>query len=132
MTRGIVVVCLVFILLTLSLVAPVGAQDYSVTCNNGGSFDNGVEVQVVQMRTGFDYRATAIGLNGFDPVLAVLDASGEGLCDDDNPDASGYSANLPSTGAVPASNLSSQVTFSNNSGNAFEDISLVVGGYGNT
>jgi len=105
---------------------------YSVTCDNGASFDNGVEIVVNQMRSGFNYTATAVGLNGFDPVLAVLDTnSRQGLCSDDESSARRYAANLPSSGNVPASNLSSQVTFSQGSGNAFADISLVVGGFGN-
>lgn len=106
---------------------------YSVTCDNGASFDNGVEIVVNQMRSGFNYTATAVGLNGFDPVLAVLDTnSGQGLCSDDESRASRYAASLPSSGRVPASNLSSQVTFSQNSSTTFADISLVVGGFGNT
>jgi hypothetical protein len=104
----------------------------SVTCTDGSTFDNGVEVIISQMRSGFNYTATAIGLNGFDPVLAVLDTnSHQGLCNDDEPGAAFYKANLPTTGNVPASNLSSQVTFSQGSGNTFADISLVVGGYNN-
>lgn len=105
---------------------------YSVTCDNGSNFDNGVEVKISQMRAGFTYTATAIGLNGFDPVLAVLDSNtGSGLCNDDDSDAAGYAANLPTTGSVPSSSLSAQVNFSQTSGNTFADISLVVGGYDN-
>ncbi|MBL8133334.1 MAG: hypothetical protein JNL42_15845, partial [Anaerolineae bacterium] len=115
--------------------APVLAQTpsgMSVTCDDGTTFDNGVEIIVNQMRSGFTYTATAIGLNGFDPVLAVLDTStGSGLCSDDDSDARRYAANLPTTGSVPASGLSAQVNFSQNSSSAFADISLVVGGYGN-
>jgi hypothetical protein len=103
----------------------------TVTCDNGVEFNNGVEVTVVQMRTGFTYRATAIGLNGFDPVLAVLDDTGTGLCTDDSNEAAAYSANLPTTGQVNTASTNSQVQFSNNGGSAFADISLVVGGYNN-
>ncbi|MEO8394422.1 MAG: hypothetical protein ABI700_15625, partial [Chloroflexota bacterium] len=104
----------------------------SVTCDDGSHFDNGVEVIISQMRSGFNYTATAVGLNGFDPVLAVLDTnSHQGLCNDDEPGASFYQANLPTSGSVPASTTSSQVTFSQGSGNTFADISLVVGGYNN-
>lgn len=105
---------------------------YSVTCDDGSSFDNGVEIIINQMRSGFTYTATAVGINGFDPVLAVLDTnSGTGLCSDDASGASRYAANLPTTGRVPASNLSAQVTFNQNSNSTFADVSLVVGGYGN-
>jgi hypothetical protein len=103
----------------------------SVTCDNGATFDNGVEIIVTQMRSGFTYTATAIGLNGFDPVLAVLDETRTGLCSDDDSNAAGYTANLPTTGQVPSSGLSSQVFFSQNSASAFADISLVVGGFNN-
>lgn len=116
---------------------PVPAQaglpnGVSVTCDNGTSFDNGVEIIVNQMRSGFTYTATAVGLNGFDPVLAVLDSSGGGLCSDDNASATRYSAFLPTTGNVPPSNLSAQVSFDQRSSSAFDDVSLVVGGYGNS
>jgi hypothetical protein len=105
---------------------------YSVTCDSGVSFDNGVEVIVNQMRSGFNYTATAVGIGGFDPVLAVLDTrTGRGLCSDDAPGAARYAANLPTTGRVNASGLSSQVVFSQNTGQALADVSLVVGGFGN-
>jgi hypothetical protein len=66
-------------------------------------------------------------------VLAVLDAqTGEGLCSDDESSARRYSADLPTTGVVSPSNLSAQVTFDQNSASTFADISLVVGGFGNT
>lgn len=107
------------------------AQGVSVTCDDGTTFDNGVEIIINQLRSGFTYTATAIGINGFDPVLAVLDSqTGGGLCNDDDTGAAGYAANLPTTGSVPASNLSAQIDFNQTSGNAFANISLVVGGYG--
>lgn len=105
---------------------------FEVTCDDGRSFTNGVEVVVVQMRSGFSYTATAVGINGFDPVLAILDESGRGLCADDDVNAAMYGASLPTTGFVEPSPLSSQVQFSNNSRNAFADISLVVGGFNDT
>lgn len=104
----------------------------SVTCDSGQSFTNGIEVVVIQMRTGFTYTATAVGLNGFDPVLAVLGESGSGLCADDDFAAAEYSVDLPTTGYVEPSGLSSQVRFSNNYNSSFADISLVVGGFGDS
>jgi len=123
------------IFVSLLIVVPVSAQagGYSVTCDNGTSFSNGVQVRINQMRTGFNYTATAIGLNGFDPVLAVLNSqTGSGLCTDDDATAAQYSANLPTTGPISASPTSSRVTFSNNGSSGFADVSLVVGGYGNS
>jgi len=107
------------------------SEGRSVTCDSGAGFTNGVGVTVVQMRSGFNYTATAIGLNGFDPVLAVLDESGTGLCEDDTTAAAAYSANLPSTGQVVASQFNAQVPFANRSASTFANIDLVVGGFNN-
>lgn len=119
------------IVLLIVLPGAVMAQDgsASVECDNGASFDNGITVTINQMRSGFTYTATAIGLDGFDPVLAVLGESGEGLCSDDDANAAEYEFILPSTGEIAASNRSAQVIFDQNSSEAFADISLVVGGY---
>jgi hypothetical protein len=105
------------------------AGGLNVTCNGGSNITNGIEVRVDQMRTGFNYTATAVGVNGFDPVLAVLPAGGgNGLCDDNDSTAASYSANLPTAGAVSSSANSARVPFSNTGSSAFEDVSLVVGG----
>ena len=107
------------------------APGISVECDDGTSFDNGVSITVVQMRSGFTYKATAIGIDGFDPVLAVLDAeTGTGLCEDDSEGVEEYSALLPS-GVAEMSLYNSQIEFANTSDEAFADISLVVGGFGN-
>lgn len=110
-------------------VAPDGPVGVDVTCPGGREITNGIKVTVVQMRTGFDYTATALGINGFDPILAVLDPRGRAaLCNDDERNAASYSADLPTTGFVPSSSSTAQVTFSNN-GSGFSDVSLVVGGF---
>lgn len=117
----------------LLLPAALQAQDgmgFSVDCDNGASFSNGIEIIVNQMRSGFTYEATAIGLDGFDPVLAVVGEDGDGLCSDDERAARNYDADLPTTGYVRSSNLSSQVSFDTTGNAAFQDVSLVVGGYG--
>jgi hypothetical protein len=110
-------------------VAPDGPVGVDVTCPDGRQITNGVKVSVVQMRSGFNYTATAVGINGFDPVLAVLDPQGRAaLCNDDERDAANYSADLPTTGYIPANSATSQITFSNNLAN-LSDVSLVVGGF---
>lgn len=135
MKRHVLLVLALCLMIPLALAVPAAAQtgsNMSVTCDNGARIDNGIEIVVNQMRAGFTYTATAVGLNGFDPVLAVLQPDGTGLCNDDDSVAARYNASLPSTGVVPASNLSSQVRFNHNDRSGFKDISLVVGGFGNT
>jgi hypothetical protein len=104
----------------------------SVICDNGSSFDNGVEVQVDLMRAGFTYTATAIGIGDFDPVLAVLNEEGRGVCSDDERAAQDMDLDLPTTGRVSSSSRSAQLDFSQTSGRNMADVSLVVGSVGNT
>jgi hypothetical protein len=118
---------LVTLLLTASMVAPVAAQ-VEFACDDGSNvvISNGVEFSV-NIRPG-DYRATVIGLNGFDPVLAVVEtATGANLCNDDAQGAARYAAELPSTGVVAPSGLNAQRDFSN-TGSDFLDVTLLVGG----
>jgi len=101
-----------------------------VTCPSGTIFENGMEV-VVNMRSGFTYTATAIGVDGFDPIVAVTDGDTT-LCDDDNSDVSAHIASLPSSGEVGPSNLSAQMVFTYSGDEAFKNISFVVGSTGST
>ncbi len=128
---------LLLLLVSAITVQMAAAQDdeptgINVDCEDGGSFSNGVKVTVVQMRSGFNYTATAVGLNGFDPVLAVLGEDNSGLCSDDTTSADYYEAYLPTTDVVEPSPRTAQVAFSQNSAEAFADVSLVVGGFGDT
>ncbi len=121
-----------FVALTLvGLTLPVNAQSgVQIICPDGRLIENGVEI-IVNMRPGFTYTATAIGLDDFDPVLAVSDEFGTSLCTDDDSAAMSYSASLPTTGFVPESALSSQVPFYHNY-DGFHNISVTVGGFDNT
>lgn len=105
---------------------------YSLDCGSI-EFTNGVQFQVVQMRAGFTYTATAIGLNGFDPVLAVFDpVTMDGECIDNSRDADGFEIDLPTTGYIAADRTASQIQFSQQSGLGLADMSIVVGGADNS
>lgn len=95
-----------------------------VEVNNAAGF------RIVQQRPGNSYRITAVGINGFDPVLFVADEAGNSLCSDDEPEASYYVASLPTTGEIEASTTTSQVVY-NLRGNDFADVIVAVGGYNN-
>lgn len=129
MVRKLILVVIALAAFVLTL--PVGAQGgVQVVCPDGQVIENGVEI-IVNMRPGFTYYATALGIDGFDPVLAVMDENGVSLCADDEPAAFNYSMNLPTTGFIAESRLSSQVPFYHNY-DGFHDISIVVGGFGNS
>lgn len=130
---ALIVVVLALALLTVSVANAQDVGEVTVNCPDGVSFTNGIEFRVVQMRAGYDYRATVIGLNGFDPVLAVLSTEAmEGICADDTSEALNYGVNLPSTGEVMATTTSAQLTFNQSGDSAMADVSLIVGGYGDT
>ncbi|GAB4521110.1 MAG: hypothetical protein OHK0046_32110 [Anaerolineae bacterium] len=106
--------------------------DCTLGNNQEANFDNGVEIVIVDMPANVNYTATAIGLNGFDPVLAVLDTeTRNGACEDDTDTADSYQANLPTAGQVSAATRNPQVGFTQDSGAALADVSVVVGGYEN-
>lgn len=120
-----------FALLLICLLLPgvvLAQTGIAVDCGDGVAFDNGVEVVVREMRSGFNYRATAIGVNGFNPVLAVVDEAGNFACSDDS-GAVDYAAELPSTGPVPSSEQSAQLTFSQITGQPLANVSLIIGGF---
>lgn len=99
-------------------------EGVSVVCPGGGGFDNGVEV-IVNMRPGFSYTATVIGVGSFDPVIAVTDGD-DTLCNDDNADVSDFQIDLPTSGEIGPSSLSAQMPFTY-SGSDLGDISFIVG-----
>lgn len=101
----------------------------SATCGNI-NITNGVEIIVRQMRPGFSYTATAVGIGNFDPVLIVRDTTNvnDALCNDDDANAAKFQVNLPSTGSVSASPRNAQVVFRHNN-NSMTDISLIVGDF---
>ncbi|MBL8118274.1 MAG: trypsin-like peptidase domain-containing protein [Anaerolineae bacterium] len=103
----------------------------SVTCGNM-TITNGVEFVIRQMRAGFTYTATAVGIDGFDPALAVFENnSNTARCNDDAPAADYYEADLPTSGLVTPSSLTAQLAFSQNSGRGLNDVRIVVGGMDN-
>jgi hypothetical protein len=128
-TRFLSLILSVFALTLIFTVLPASAQttafsSIDVICPDGTPVNNGVEV-IINMRPGFTYTATAIGIDDFDPILAVRDQNDVGLCNADDATAADYSADLPTSGAVPASNQSARVPFSHNY-NDFANISLIV------
>ena len=124
---------LLLVLVLIPLMTTTAQNDgtgISVTCPDGTQITNGVEV-IVNMRPGFVVTATALGVDGLDPIMAVMDRGVVRSCSDDNADAATFSADLPTTGTVSASDFNAQIRYSH-SYSGFEDVSIVVGGFGGT
>lgn len=103
----------------------------SATCDNGTRIEGGVEILISQMRPGFSYTATVLGINNSDPILMVR-AENEAIiatrCSDDATGAAQYTADLPTTRRVNSASTNAQLQFSHNNRD-LQDISLVIGGY---
>src|SRR4051794_10760483 len=77
-------------------------------------------------RPTFAHTASAIGKDGYDPIIGVGDSSGISLCQDDDKVASQYSVKLPTSGVIDASSSSTQMPFHHTDA-GFSTITLVVG-----
>lgn len=111
--------------------APALAQNDSitVTCPDGMVIENGMDV-IVNFRPG-DYTITAVGIDGFDPRLAVTEVDGGEVlgCNDDSRGAANYEVNLPTTGNIDSSGLSAQVVLTSTEALLF-NYYVTVGGLG--
>lgn len=123
-------VLLVILALTFAAL-PVGAQEEVVVeCGPNAVLTNGAMVYF-NLLPG-TYKFTVLGIDGFDPVMALLDESLDVIeCSDDAVGAAEYSANLPTTGIVETATTNSQVIFEYQDEDA-RDFAVAVGGYGGT
>jgi hypothetical protein len=97
-----------------------------IECDDGTVVQNGVQL-IITMRRDFDYTVTAVGVDGYDPAIAVGTPEEPGsVCSDDSRDAEDFEADLPTTGSVDSSDTSAQVVFSH-SIDEFALISIVTG-----
>jgi hypothetical protein len=111
----------------------LGDDTYTITCDTGEEIIGGTIFTFYNLNPGFEYSVSALGLDGFDPVIAVVTAPGVGTCNDDFAGhTSGSIASqvvLPDIGLVEATERASQVTvLIPQSGN----VDVVVGGYEGT
>jgi hypothetical protein len=98
-----------------------------LTCPDGTEITNGAEI-VLYMARGSTYTATAIGINDFDPIIAVQQPNGQFECFDDTPAAANYAANLPTTGFIRKAESSAQAEISQNSED-YANVAVIVGGF---
>ncbi len=104
-----------------------GGQGLAFTCDNV-SVPAASLVTFEDVRPGFTYQVTVLGLNGFDPVIGLEAEDGSGLCNDDAPVAVGSQVSVPGVGLVTADALTAQVLFTTSG--AIGDIQMRIGGFG--
>src|SRR5687767_8685501 len=116
-------------------ISGVAAQDgstnvsddiFEITCSTGESVVGGIKFTFVNVNPDFQYRVSAIGIDGFDPVVAVIIAPGWGDCSDDYLDVSGSQISVSDTGVIQATTTDAQVDIYTGGGG---NIDVLVGGY---
>ncbi|MCL4879895.1 MAG: discoidin domain-containing protein [Anaerolineae bacterium] len=104
----------------------VADDTFVITCDTGEEIIGGVKFTFLNINPGFNYRVTAIGIDDFDPSLAVVTAPGEGRCNDDEVRAATSEVAVPGFGLLTATNRTAQVTVNTpRAGN----VDVIVGGY---
>jgi hypothetical protein len=99
---------------------------FTITCDTGEEIIGGTKFTFINVNPGFQYRVSAIGINGFDPVIAVITEPGIGACNDDEPAVRDSQVAVPGIGLVEANNLAAQVQVNTRQGG---NIDVVVGGF---
>jgi hypothetical protein len=100
---------------------------YQLACDEQVIWSKGIPLTFPDMPQDTVYTVTAIGNIGYDPVLAVVDESGEGICADDTPEALTYGLNLPLWQIPPQPN-SAQLVVQNANQRVFVGSKEGVGG----
>ncbi|MBI5931605.1 MAG: PPC domain-containing protein [Chloroflexi bacterium] len=83
----------------------------NITCDTGEQIVGGVQLSFIDVNPGFSYTVTAVGLDGFDPVVAVETQPGVGTCNDDANGAVGSQIAVPDVGSITAGRGTAQVRF---------------------
>jgi len=105
----IVVFCL--ILSSVGITIPTLAQVVEIDCGDDVIISNGVDIQFLNIDASTIHTVTALSIGEYDPVVAVFNEQQNGGCNDDSTNAEGYAVDLPTTGLIPQSDLSAQMTF---------------------
>lgn len=107
--------------------SPLADSEFVITCEDGLEIVVSSRIVLRQVSPEFSYRFTAVGIDDYDPVLAVITGPGSGSCNDNVDGLGGSQIAVPGIGFVEANDLSAQVT-ARTSQNQFGDVEVAVGG----
>lgn len=107
--------------------AGLGDGAITVTCDTGEVANGGVQFSFINVNPGFSYTATALGIDGFDPVVTVETRPGIGTCNDDNTGVAGSRVDVPGYGNVFSNTTSAQVRFT--SPGSDDPVNITVGSF---
>lgn len=106
---------------------PTSESEFLLTCEDGLEIVVSSRIVLRQVSPEFSYRFTAVGIDDYDPVLAVITGPGSGNCNDNVDGLGGSQIAVPGIGFVEANDLSAQVT-ARTALNQFGDVEVAVGG----
>lgn len=132
MNKRLIAVISVFIVLTVGTPNALAQPPGSNTRAQGGCGDenireNGVEIIIRDLQGGLDYTATAIGVDRFDPVLAIVLGDEIIECVDNVREIDGYAIDLPTTNFIERGRGNTQIRFNTGNQGDTEDVSIIVG-----
>lgn len=107
--------------------APAAQNPFTITCETGEEIVVSARITLLNVNPEFGYRISAVGINSFDPIAAIITEPGVGRCNDNTEGLAGSQLAVPGIGFVEANALSSQFVARTPS-NGFADIEIVVGG----
>lgn len=90
------------------------AQGVEIDCGDDLIILDGIDVQFLNVSAQDVHYVSVLGIDEFDPVLAVFNQQQFGSCNDNSVEASGIYVDLPATGEIFESEFNSQMEFTNN------------------
>lgn len=113
--KNAVVVALTFIAMMIGIVSQALTQGIEINCGDEDIIRNGIDIQFPNIDANASHTITSIGIDQYDPIIAVFNQQQSGGCNDDSVNASGYTLDFPTTGYVDENNTNAQSVFQNSS-----------------
>lgn len=106
-------------------------RTFVVMCEDGRQLVAGLKITFLDAQPGVSYQITAMGIEDFDPVIAVVTEPGVGECNNNEPDSIGSQVAVPGIGFLEASAATAQLD-ATAPRSASETLEVLVGGYAET
>lgn len=103
-------------------------NSFVVQCEDGRQLVGGVKITFLDVSPGFSYQVTAMGVQDFDPAIAVVTEPGIGECNNNNPEVVGSQVAVPGIGFAEAQATAAQF-LARAPRDPSENLEILIGGY---
>lgn len=100
-----------FLLLLLTMATGSLHAQQVIDCETGQQLESGLIIRLLNTTEGLPYSVTLLGIDGFDPALAIENTAGVRACSDNEAAAAFYQLDLPGEDEVPFSESTAQLFF---------------------